>query len=157
MAKSKKSKSSNSSLVMSILYIALGIILLVSPGEALNIAMTIAGIFFIISGIIELVRKNWIGGVISLVIGVAILILGWTLINIVMLVLGILIAVKGIIALVQAIQQKKKNVLTILFPILTILVGILLAFGNLTGIVLLVGGILLIIVGALGLVGALKK
>ena len=157
MAKSKKRKSSNSSLVMSILYIVLGIILLVFPGEALNIAMTIAGIFFIISGIIELVRKNWIGGVISLVIGVAILILGWTLIDIVMLVLGILIAVKGIIALVQAIQQKKKNFLTILFPILTILVGILLAFGNLTGIVLIVGGILLIIVGVLGLVGALKK
>lgn len=156
MAKSKKN-SANSSLVMSILYIVLGIILLVFPGEALNIAMTIAGIFFIVSGIIELIRKNWIGGVISLVIGVAILILGWTLIDIVMLVLGILIAVKGIIALVQAIQQKKKNVLTILFPILTILVGILLAFGNLTGIVLIVGGILLIIVGVLGLVGALKK
>lgn len=157
MAKSKKKKLSNSSLIMSILYIVLGIILLVFPGEALNIAMTIAGIFFIVSSIIELIRKNWIGGLISLVIGIAILILGWTLVDIVMLVLGILIAVKGIIALVQALQQKKKKFLTVLFPILTILVGILLAFGNLTGIILIVGGILLIIVGVLGLVGAIKK
>lgn len=156
MAKSKK-KSSGSSLIMSILYIIIGIVLLVCPGDALKIAMTIAGVVFIVSGILELVRKNVLGGIISLVIGIAILVLGWALAEIVLLVLGILIAIKGIIALVQALQQKKKKFLQIFFPILTIVVGILLAFGNLTGIILIIGGILLIVSGVLGLIGALKK
>ncbi len=155
MAKSKK--FSNSSLISSVLYIIIGILLLVFPGKALNFAMTVAGIVFIVSGIIELIRKNWGGGAISLIIGIAVLVLGWTLVNIVMLVLGILIAVKGIIALVQALGQKKKTFLQVLFPILTIVVGILLAFGDMTGIILIIGGVLLIIVGVLGLVGALKK
>ncbi|MBE6697437.1 MAG: hypothetical protein E7581_02830 [Ruminococcaceae bacterium] len=156
MAKSKK-KSSGSSLIMSILYIIIGIVLLVCPGDAISIAMTIAGVVFIVSGILELVRKNVLGGIISLVIGIAILVLGWALAEIVLLVLGILIAIKGIIALVQALQQKKKKFLQIFFPILTIVVGILLAFGNLTGIILIIGGILLIVSGVLGLIGALKK
>lgn len=160
MAKSKsKKKTGNSSWIMSVLYIVLGIVLLVFPGEALNIAMTIAGIFFIISGILELIKKNWGGGIISLIIGIAILVLGWLLTEIVMLILGILIAIKGIIALVQAIRQKKKNFLQILFPILTIIVGLLLAFawGNIMNIVLIVGGILLIVCGVVGLIGAIKK
>ena len=73
-------------------------------------------------------------------------------------VLGILIAIKGIIALIQALGQKKKKVLAILFPILTIVVGLLLAFawGSIANIVLIVGGILLIVSGVLGLIGAIK-
>ena len=155
MAKSKK--KSNSSWIMSLLYIIIGIALLVFPGEAISIAMTIAGVFFIISGLLELIKKNVVGGIISLIIGIAILVLGWTLVNWVVLILGILIAIKGIIALVQALQQKKKKFLQILFPLLTIIVGILLAFGNLTGIILTIAGILLIVVGVLGLIGSLKK
>ena len=158
MAKSKK-KSSNSSLITSILYIVIGILLLVFPGEALNIAMTIAGIVFVVSGILELIKKNIGGGIVSLIIGVAILVVGWVLTDIVMLVLGILIAIKGIIALVQALTQKKKKALAILFPILTIVVGLLLAFawGSIAHIIMIVGGILLIVSGVLGLIGAIKK
>ncbi|MBQ7378498.1 MAG: DUF308 domain-containing protein [Clostridia bacterium] len=154
-----KAKKSNSAWISSILYIVIGILLIVFPGEALNIAMTIAGIVFLVSGILELIKKNWAGGIISLVIGVAILVIGWLLTDIVMLVLGIFIAIKGIIALVQALGQKKKKVLAILFPILTIVVGLLLAFawGSIMNIVMIVGGILLIVSGVLGLVGALKK
>ena len=156
MAKSKK--KSNSAWISSVLYIILGILLLVFPGEALNIAMTIAGIIFIVSGILELIKKNFGGGIVSLVIGAAILVIGWLLVDIVMLVLGILIAIKGIIALVQALGQKKKKALAILFPILTIVVGLLLAFawGSIANVVLIVGGILLIVSGVLGLVGAIK-
>ena len=157
MAKSKK--KSNSSLITSILYIVIGILLLVFPGEALNLAMTVAGIVFIVSGILELIKKNYGGGIVSLIIGIAILVVGWLLTEIVMLVLGILIAIKGVIALVQALGQKKKKVLDILFPILTIVVGLLLAFawGSVAHIIMLVGGVLLIVSGVLGLIGALKK
>ena len=154
-----KKKNSNSSLITSILYIVIGILLLVFPGEALNLAMTIAGIVFIVSGILELIKKNIGGGIVSLIIGVAILVVGWVLTDIVMLVLGILIAIKGIIALVQALTQKKKKLLAILFPILTIVVGLLLglAWGSIAHIIMIVGGILLIVSGVLGLIGAIKK
>ena len=158
MAKSKK-KSSGSSLIMSILYIIIGIVLLVCPGEAISIAMTIAGVVFIVSGILELVRKNVLGGIISLIIGIAILVLGWVWVEFIMQIFGILIIIKGIIALVQALKQKKKKFLQILFPILTVLAGILLvfAFGEIIDIILIIGGILLIVSGVLGLIGALKK
>ena len=150
-------KKKNSELFSSILYIIVGILLVCFPESALSWAMTIAGIVFVVSGILELFKKNWAGGAISLIIGIAILILGWVLAGIVLLVLGILIAIKGIVALIDVFKKSKKNALEILFPILTIVIGILLAFGNLTHIILIVGGILLAIDGVLGLIGSLKK
>ena len=150
-------KKKNSELFSSILYIIVGILLVCFPESALSWAMTIAGIVFGVSGILELFKKNWAGGAISLIIGIAILILGWVLAGIVLLVLGILIAIKGIVALIDVFKKSKKNALEILFPILTIVIGILLAFGNLTHIILIVGGILLAIDGVLGLIGSLKK
>ena len=150
-------KKKNSELFSSILYIIVGILLVCFPESALSWAMTIAGIVFVVSGILELFKKNWAGGAVSLIIGIAILILGWILAGIVLLVLGILIAIKGIVALIDVFKKSKKNALEILFPILTIVIGILLAFGNLTHIILIVGGILLAIDGVLGLIGSLKK
>ena len=150
-------KKKNSELFSSILYIIVGILLVCFPESALSWAMTIAGIVFVVSGILELFKKNWAGGAVSLIIGIAILILGWVLAGIVLLVLGILIAIKGIVALIDVFKKSKKNALEILFPILTIVIGILLAFGNLTHIILIVGGILLAIDGVLGLIGSLKK
>ena len=151
-------KKKNSELFSSILYIIVGILLVCFPESAISWAMTIAGILFVVFGILEFFKKNWAGGAVSLIIGIAILILGGVhLANIVILVLGILIAVKGIVALIDVFKKSKKNALEILFPILTIVIGILLAFGNLTHIILIVGGILLAIDGVLGLIGSLKK
>lgn len=147
----------DTNLFSSILYVVLGVLLIAFPGDALSWAMTIAGVFFIISGVLELVKKNWFGGAISLIIGIVILVLGWTLVWLVLLVLGILVAIKGVIALIDAIKRSKKNYLSILFAILTIVVGIVLAFGNALDIIVIIAGILLVINGVLGLISALKK
>ncbi|MBQ9783836.1 MAG: DUF308 domain-containing protein [Clostridia bacterium] len=152
-----KKKKTNSELFSSLLYIIIGVLLVLFRSETLGWAMTIAGIFFLISGILDLVKKNWAGGAISLIIGVAILVLGWAAAKIVLLVLGILIAVKGIIALVNVLKKRKKNALELIFPILSIVLGIMLAFGNGLDIMIVVVGILLVIDGFLGLMGALKK
>ena len=119
--------------------------------------MTIAGIVFVISGVLDLIKKNYTGGAVSLIIGIAILVLGWLAAQIVLLVLGILIAVKGLFALIDVLKRKKKNALQIVFPVLTIVVGLMLAFGNALDIFILITGILLAIDGVLGLVGSLKK
>lgn len=155
MAKSKL----DSGLFTSILYIIVGVLLAVFPGEAIGWAMTIAGVVFIIAGVLELVKKNIVGGIVSLIIGVAILILGWALPAFVMQVLGVLIGIKGIIALVGALKRKRKSVLRIVFALLTIVLGVLLvfAFGSIAHIITVVGGILLAVCGVIGLLGSLKK
>ena len=150
-------KKIDSNLFSSILYILVGLLLVIFRSQTIGWAMTIAGIVFVVSGILELVKKNWTGGAVSLIIGIAIIVLGWLAATIVLLVLGILIAVKGIVALINELKQKKVTVLGVLFPALTIVVGLALAFGNALDIILIVCGILLALDGVLGLIESFKK
>ena len=147
----------NSELFSAILYIIIGLLLVIFRSQTLGWAMTIAGIFFVVSGALDLIKKNYTGGAVSLIIGIAILVLGWLATKIVLLVLGILIAVKGIVALIEIFKQAKKNALELVFPVLTVVVGLMLAFGNGLDIMIVIVGILLAIDGVLGLCGALKK
>ncbi|MBQ9132294.1 MAG: DUF308 domain-containing protein [Clostridia bacterium] len=150
-------KKTNNQLISALLYIIIGVLLMVFRAQTLGWAMTIAGVIFVLSGVLDVIRKNWTSGAISLIIGIAILVLGWLATQIVLLVLGILIAVKGIVALVEALQKRKKNALDVVFPILTVVVGLMLAFGNGLDVMILIVGILLTIDGVIGLAGALKK
>ena len=147
----------NSELFSSILYIVVGVLLAIFKSQTLGWAMTFVGVFFVVCGALELVKRNWTGGAISLGIGIAILVLGWLAAQIVLLVLGILIAVKGVMALLDALKKENKNALEIVFPILTVVVGLTLAFGNGFDILIAIIGVLLTIDGVLGLIGALKS
>jgi uncharacterized membrane protein HdeD (DUF308 family) len=149
-------KKTDAALISALLYVALGVLLIVFRSGMLGIAMTIAGIVFVVSGILEVAKKNWASGAISLIIGIAILVLGWVAAQIVLLVLGILIALKGIIALVEALGKKKVTLLGVLFPVLTIVVGLMLAFGNGLDILLVICGVLLALDGVIGLINAIK-
>ena len=73
------------------------------------------------------------------------------------LAIGILIAIKGVLALLDALKKHKTTLLDVLFPVLTIIVGVMLAFGNGLDIMILIVGILLMVDGILGLLNALKK
>ena len=139
------------------MYIIIGVLLVVFRSQTLGWAMTIAGIFFVVSGVLDLLKKNWAGGAVSLIIGLAILVLGWAAAQIVLLVLGILIAIKGIVALVDVLKRSKKNALDLVFPVLTVVVGLMLAFGNGLDIMIIIVGVLLAVDGVLGLVASLKK
>ena len=150
-------KKQNNELISALLYIVLGVLLIVFKAQALGWAMTIAGVLFVISGALDLIRQNFVGGAVSLIIGIAILVLGWLAVEIVLLVLGILIAVKGIVALLAVFKRKRSNALDIVFPVLTVAVGIMLAFGNGLDIMIVITGALLAIDGVLGLIGAVKK
>ena len=104
-------KKSNNELISALLYIILGVLLIVFKGATIGWAMTIAGVIFIVSGILDVVRNNMKGGAVSLIICIAILVLGWLAAQIVLLVLGVLIAVKGILALVDVFKKSRKNAL----------------------------------------------
>ena len=150
-------KKPQSELFTSILYIAIGVLLAIFRSGSLDIAMTIAGVFFIISGVLDIVKKNYVGGAVSAGIGVAIILLGWLATKIVLLILGILIAVKGVIALIEVIKKASKNVLEMIFPVLSIVLGIMLAIGGGLDLIILIVGIVLAVNGVIGLLGALKK
>ena len=149
-------KNTNAELFSALLYILIGLLLVIFRSQTLGWAMTIAGAIFVICGVLELVKKNWTGGAVSMIIGIAILVLGWAAAQIVLLVLGVLIAIKGILALVESLQKKKINALDIVFPVLTIVVGLMLAFGNGVDIMIIIVGALLILDGVVGLINAVK-
>lgn len=153
MAKKKKSGLNFSS---PIVYIILGALLVLFPGSALNWAMTIAGLFFIISGIIDLTKSNLFGGIVNLIIGIVILALGWTIVGVVLLVLGIFIAIKGLLSLIAELKKKKKNVFAIIVAIITLIVGLALAFGNALSNIVTIVGVVLIIDGFLDLLAGRK-
>ena len=150
-------KKSNSELVTSLLYILIGAILAVFRSQTLGWAMTIAGILFIVFGVLDLLRTNLGSGAISLIIGIAILVLGWTVTEIVLLVFGILIALKGVIAFVEALKARRKNLLQLIFPIISVVIGLMLAFGNGLDTLIMIAGILLAADGIFGLFAALLK
>ena len=152
-----KKTNLNSALFTSILYIIIGLLLIIFRSETLGWAMTIAGAIFVISGVLEIIKKNYVGGAVSLVIGVAILVLGWFATGIVLLVLGVLIAIKGVLELLPLLKQKKLDVKALIVSIVTIVVGLLLAFGNGLDIIIVITGILLAADGVFGLISALKK
>ena len=150
-------KKTNFKLFSSLLYSIIGALLVIFRSQTLEWAMTIAGIVFVISGILDLVQENWAGGAVSLIIGIAILILGWAATQIVLLVLGILIAVKGIVALINVLKKGARNALEAIYPILSVVIGIMLAFGNGLDVMIIIVGVLLAVNGVIGLVGSLKK
>ena len=150
-------KKANNEFFSSVLYILIGVLLIVFKGVTLIWAITIAGIFFLVSGVLDVINANYTGGAVSLIIGIAILVLGWLATAIVLLVLGIMIAVKGIVALINVLKSNRPNALQIVYPALSIALGIMLAFGNGVDIIIVIVGVLLAVDGALGLIGSLKK
>ncbi|MBQ7872803.1 MAG: DUF308 domain-containing protein [Clostridia bacterium] len=151
-------KKSSMGITTPVLYIVLGVLLAVFRSQMLNWAMTLAGLFFIITGIIDVSKKRAFSGAINLIIGIAILVLGWALTNIVLLVLGVLIALKGLVEFIEVmrLKKKKRSFLRLAFPILTVIVGLGLAFGNALDHIIVAVGIILIVDGVLGILGAKK-
>ena len=146
-----------SEIFSSLLYILIGVILICFPAQALSWAMTVAGVLFVVFGILDVIKANFISGAVSAIIGIAILVLGWALTQIVLLVFGILIALKGVVALVDVLKMRRIEWLKTIFPIFSIVIGLMLAFGNGLEYILLVSGVLLVADGILGLVGFLLK
>lgn len=150
-------RRSNSNLISAVLYLVIGALLIAFRSQMLTWAMTAIGVIFIVSGVLELLKRHLLGGLVSIGIGVAILVLGWTITSIVLLVLGILIAVKGLMDLLRILSKNRKTVAEILFPVITMVVGVVIAFGNALEIAIIVGGALLIVDGVVGIIAYFKR
>ena len=63
----------------------IGILLMIIKNGVINIIATCFGIYFIVAGILEIVKnKRTVEGVIMIVIGAAVIIFGWLLVSIVL-------------------------------------------------------------------------
>lgn len=118
----KRSKAANRSLLLALAYIVIGILFCLKQGAVLNWIMWIAGILFIVQGVLDIVYRRTIPGIIEIVLGAAILYFGIALLNIAVLVLGIVLIVYSIANLFQY----RQNFFTVLVNICTALVGVLL-------------------------------
>lgn len=143
----KRSKAANRSLLLALAYIVMGILFCLKQGAVLNWIMWIAGILFIVQGVLDIVYHNTVPGIVEIVLGVAILYFGIALLNVAVLVLGIILIVYSIANLIRYHQ----NLFTILVNLFTALVGALLVanqwlvytwFFYVLGIALIVNGVL---------------
>ena len=150
-------KKMNSTVTTSLLYIALGALLVIFRSGTLQWAMTLAGIVFVVAGVLDLTKKNYVSGLASVIIGVVVLVLGWTAVDIVLLVLGVLLAIKGLVAFADALRRKKNNFLDLLLAVAMVVAGVLLATGNALDIIIVVVGVILIVDGVLGLFGSRRR
>ena len=142
------------------------ILLMIIKNGVINIIATCFGIYFIVAGILEIVKnKRTVEGVIMIVIGAAVIIFGWLLVSIVLYVVAALLVVYGIYTLYQCFNAKIKfkNLLsTILFyliPILYIIAGICLFFnqGEIMNVAFIVSGAVLLVNGIIMIVESLRN
>ena len=149
------SKKINSNLMSAIMYIVIGALFCIFKAGVLDWLMTIAGILFIVFGIIDLVKGTTTSGVINIAIGAVILIGGWFFIEVVLIVFGILLAVKGTIALINALKARNVSVFNVIFAVLTLAVGVMLIVSKwaLIDWFFIVMGVIFIVDGVLGLFG----
>ena len=149
------SKKFNTNLTSAIMYIVLGALFCIFRAGVLDWLMTIAGVLFIVFGIIDLVKGGTTSGIINIAIGAVILIGGWFFIEVVLIVFGILLAIKGTIALINALKALNKSVFDIIFSALTLAVGIMLIVSKwaLIDWFFVIMGVLFIIDGVLELLG----
>ena len=141
-----------------LLYIILGALLFIFGLELIGLLMTIAGIFFVVMGIVYLVRRRVVSGVVNLVIAAIIIYLGWAIGEIVLTILGIIIVAKGVLDLFSLLKHKRVNVLNVIFVVLTVAIGLMLAVSpsGFLQTAMKIAGALLIVDGILGLIGAKK-
>ena len=153
----KKLNLKNSELISSVLLVVVGLLLVIFRTSVLQWAMTAVGAVFVVFGVLDVLKKNWLNGGVSIVVGAAIIIFGWALTEIVLIVLGVLLAIKSLVSLYEVLNKKKKNTAEIIYAAAGVLLGVLLAFGNLVSALVLVAGILLMADGFIGIYGAVKK
>ena len=147
-----KSKISNKNLITSALYAVIGVLLIILQGGSLNILMTVIGALLIVAGIVDVANNDKVKGIIELAIGVAIIVCGWLIADIVLLVFGILLIIKGF---VEIVKTKRKKFMTLIVPIITMIIGVILIVAKwaLLDVLCIVAGAIFIVNAVLTLVG----
>ena len=118
--------------------------------------MTIIGVLYIVQGVLDILNKDLVKGVINGGIGVLIIVFGWLFAAVASIIFGVLIIIKGAKELLECLKAKKKNIFDLIAPIVTIVIGAMLIAGKFLDWFFIVVGVVFIINGVLELLGKKK-
>lgn len=151
-------------LVSAAALVLLGLLFIIFKSDIISIAMSLIAAVLVAIGIFNIVRKNFVGGVIKIVIGGLILAAGWLIVELALYIFAAVILIAGVIDLyrLSKIRDNESRLSTIMHfiqPIIYILVAICLLFnqGGTLSWVFTVSGIFFIIDGVVALIGSLDK
>ena len=161
--KKRRNNSSNELLTAAALII-IGLLFIMFKGGVISIAMSLIGITLIVLGILDVLRQRVVSGIVKLVLAALVMLAGWLFITLALYVLGAFLLIAGAGQLVALSKLKFKKLtlgvaMHFVQPIIYILVAICLFFnqGGAINWVFTVSGILLLVDGIVGLIGALDK
>lgn len=153
-------------LINGIIIAIIGLLLIILKNEVISIIATCFGVYFIVSGILTIVKnKKLVEGIIMIAIGAAVILFGWLLVQLVLYVIAALLVVYGIYTLYKCFKNKvkfKNPISMILFyaiPILYVVAGICLFFnqGGVTSLAFIIAGIVLLVNGIIMIIDSLSK
>ncbi len=151
-------------LISAILTIVLGLLFIVFKGSVIELAITIFGVAFIVMGIMDILKKDIVGGVIRAAIGALVILLGWLLLKVALIVLGVVLIAYGVLQTFEILQGKsrRKSVKALLIqyaqPALNVLVGLCLLFAyEAMNVMCIVVGVIFLLEGFVALVDFLRK
>lgn len=152
-------------LISAVLTIVLGLLFIVFKNSVIGWAITIFGAAFIVMGIIDIVKKDIVGGVIRAAIGALVILIGWLLLDIALIILGVVLIAYGVLQTFEILKEKghKKSVKALVLqyaqPALNVIVGLCLLFarGDVIEVMCIIVGVLFIIEGFVALVDLLRK
>ncbi len=146
----KPSFKSDNALINAALYILVGALLCIFRAGVLEWAMTAIGIVLIVMGVLNIIKKELVEGIVMAGIGVVVILGGWLFVDIILLVLGVALAIKGVLDLVKTLNDR--NIPTMAGSIITVVVGIMLVISKwalldwlfiIIGLVLIADGVLM--------------
>ena len=112
-----------------IAYLVLGILFCCMKSGVISVVITILGAFVIVLGILKLIDKKWLEGVLYIVGGVLMIIGSWFLQNVIVIIIGALFIALGAYRLI-VVSKVSRAVQVIIGPVLMIVAGIFIICAN---------------------------
>ena len=112
-----------------IAYLVLGILFCCMKSGVISVVITILGAFVIVLGILKLIYKKWLEGVLYIVGGVLMIIGSWFLQNVIVIIIGALFIALGAYRLI-VVSKVSRAVQVIIGPVLMIVAGIFIICAN---------------------------
>lgn len=150
-------------LISAILTVVLGLLFIVFKGVVIGWAMTVFGVALIVMGVLDVLKQNVVPGVVRAAIGVLVILLGWLLIDVAIIIMGVVLIAYGVLQVLEILKEKgnNKSVVAMLLqyaqPVINIVIGICLLFGNAVDWICIIAGVIFLIQGILALLDFLKK
>lgn len=124
-----------------IAYLVLGILFCCMKSGVISVVITILGAFVIVLGILKLIDKKWLEGVLYIVGGI---IGSWFLQNVIVIIIGALFIALGAYRLI-VVSKVSRAVQVIIGPVLMIVAGIFIICANWLDFFFIILGVVFII------------